>query len=169
MTPSYQHGLSPSFRYARPQYPLIFDGAMAADVSGKPMVAEIKEEVSSGIRGAARGGAEACRQKGYLHTTVCSYRRHVLGNAVIIFIYSTYVPGPQNLSGYFQVVLLHTYIDILRLMVQTYSIQELARKTELQFCRMSPNSQDLQISVVQNSLLQDVLQASRTVKLQISF
>ena len=30
---------------------------MAADASGRPMVAEIKEEVSSGIRGAAQGGA----------------------------------------------------------------------------------------------------------------
>ena len=60
ITLSYRRGSSPSFRHARPCYLSIFDGAMAADVSGRPMVAEIKEEVSSGIRGAARGGAEAC-------------------------------------------------------------------------------------------------------------
>ena len=58
MTPLYQHGLSPSFRYARPYYLSIFDEAMAADVGGKPMVANIKEEVSLGIRG---GGSEACQ------------------------------------------------------------------------------------------------------------
>jgi hypothetical protein len=55
MTPSYQRGSSPSFRYARPDYLSIFDGAMAADVGGRPMVVEINEEVSSGIRGGGRG------------------------------------------------------------------------------------------------------------------
>ena len=54
MTPSYRHGLSPSFRYACPYYSSSFDGAMAADVGGRPMVVEIKEEDSSGIREGAR-------------------------------------------------------------------------------------------------------------------
>ena len=54
MTPSYQRGSSLSFRYARPYYSLIFDGAMAADVGGKPMVVEIKKEVSAGILERAR-------------------------------------------------------------------------------------------------------------------
>ena len=57
MTPSYRSGSSPSFRYARPYYLSIFVVAVAADVVGRPMVAEIKEEVSLGIRG---GGVEAC-------------------------------------------------------------------------------------------------------------
>ena len=61
MRASYRCGSSPSFQYARPCYLSIFDGAMAADVSGRPMVAEIKEEVSSGIHGDARGDVEACR------------------------------------------------------------------------------------------------------------
>jgi hypothetical protein len=81
-----------------------------------------RQDQRGGIFGHPRCRAEACRYKGYLHTTVCSYHRHVLGNAVIIFIYSTYVPGLQNLFWYLQVVLLHIYKDILRLMVQTYSI-----------------------------------------------
>ena len=51
MKPTYRRGSLPSFRYARPFYLSIFDGAMAADVGGRPMVAEIKEEVSSGIHG----------------------------------------------------------------------------------------------------------------------
>ena len=54
MTPLYWRGSSLPFQYARPCYSLIFEGAIAADVGRRPMVAKIKEEISSCIHGGAR-------------------------------------------------------------------------------------------------------------------
>ena len=54
MTPSFRRCSSSSFQYTRLYYSLIFEGAIAADVCGRPMAAEIKEDVSSGIYGGAR-------------------------------------------------------------------------------------------------------------------
>ena len=83
MTPSYWHGLSPSFRYARSYYLSIFDGAMAADVGGRPMVVEIKEEVSLGIRAASAGGSG---RRGRTYVLVLRRTLHMLLSTYVVDI-----------------------------------------------------------------------------------